>query len=852
MQVLHFKSNNNPYRMNRILSLFFTAIFYGCAFPAVVSAQDKPDDFTAALSNWVSAKRLADPAAADFLPDSAYTLIAFSQRHWRKLPDNKKKKLEKNHGISQETFTEFKNQLKEGGLSYALGTGKSAAIENFLERYKPIPPKLQLPAYEARNRFFLEEARKNPDYSRIKTYMDKNLENIKRYNADLLPAFEETLAMSFFLEKDTGNIFEVLAFIQEHPELLSVLDKYLAQALPSTPYLTLVEQQLAGLDKTKLPLSAKEIFKKYAATGRPVDFTQFFKGFAEFADSSWYLNEISLMRKGPEATEVFTENYRPRWENYILAAAPRYYAWEVLLRMIEPDIRNRNWSAALEQIRRLGPAFGQNHPWVNHLIVMLEAPVQGISATPIDEKINSDLGEYSPVVSADGKEIYFCRREKNIENIYKTQWTEGKGWSEPQGVSPFLHPYKNQAPLALSADGATLILFEEARVKTSDKSTFGWSKPEPLFGELQASSWQGGTTISSDGQAVIFDARRTDRVGPDMEDNIDLFVCIKDADGAWGRPINLGPGINTPLTDRSPFLHPDMRTLYFSSAGHGGFGKLDVFKTTRIGDGWTEWSDPINLGKEINTAGGDWGYMVSTDGQTAYFSADADNGLEDLFQVSLPSDARPAAVTTIEGRLTGPDGKPIAGEIMVDDLTTEQRVTTIRPDPVTGVFFITLPNGRLYGYTVKAEGRFPVSDNIDLRDVADAKKRSTNIIAPTLEEMAESDISLPLKNVFFATDSDQLKPESFPELNRMAALIRELSLEATLDGHTDSMGAAEYNLDLSRRRAKAVRDYLVSKGIDAALVKSEGFGLTRPVAKNDTETGRALNRRVEIRLRKLQ
>ncbi len=835
-----------------MLNLFLTATFLVWLCPVAVSAQDKPDDFVASASNWASAKRFADPAGSAFLPDSAYNLLVLSQRHWRKLPDGKKKKLEKDYGISQETFTQFKNELKEAGLSYALGTGKSAAVEHFLEQYKPIPPKLQLPAYEARNRFFLEESRKTPVYSRIKTYMDKNLENIKRYNAGLLLAYEETLALSYFMEKDTGNVFIVLAFIREHPDLLSVLDKYLAHALPKTPYLTLVEQQLAGLDKSKLPLSAEQILKKYAAWGRPEDFTQFFKGFGEFADSSWYLAEVSLMRKGPETTEVFSENNRTKWESYIRAAAPRYYAWEVMLRIIEPEIRNKNWNAALEQIRRLGPAFGENHPWVAGLTAMLEAPEQGLVSGAISEKINSDLGEYSPVVSADGKEIYFCRRENNIENIYRTQWTDGKGWSEPQGVSPFLHPYKNQAPLALSADGGTLILFEEARVKTSEKSAFGWSKPEPLFGELQASAWQGGTTISSDGQAVIFDARRTDRVGPDMEDNIDLFVCLRETNGQWGRPVNLGPVINTPMTDRSPFLHPDMRTLYFSSSGHGGFGKLDVFKTTRTGDGWTQWSEPVNLGKEINTTGGDWGYMVSTDGQTAYFSADADNGMEDLFQVSLPTAARPDAVTTIEGRLTGPDGSPIQGEIIVDDLTTEQRVTTIRPDPLTGVFFITLPNGKLYGYTVKAEGRFPVSDNIDLRDVAEAKKRSANIVAPSLEEMAESDISLPLKNVFFATDSDQLKPESFPELNRMAALIRELSLEATLDGHTDSMGAADYNLDLSRRRAKAVRDYLVSKGIDAGLVKSEGFGLTRPVAKNDTEAGRALNRRVEIRLRKLQ
>ncbi|MCB0607081.1 MAG: OmpA family protein [Lewinella sp.] len=836
------------YRSLPLLAVFALVLF----LPAFLSAQDKIDDFDEALSLWDQAHKLGDPASGNFLPDSAYSTILLSQRYWRKLNNGKKNKLERSHGISQESYTRFKNGLKEGSYSAALQSGKSAAVERFLETFKPIPPKLQMPAYQARNQFFLEEMHRKPAYSKIKAFYDKNKDNIARYNDDLVRDYEETLALAYFMEKDTTDVFVVLSFVKDHPDLLPVLDKYLAGAMPNASFMAFVESALKGMDTAKIPMTAREIFRKYAASGRKEDFNHFFGQFGEYMDSSWYNNELALLRQAPADEDILSGNNRAAWESYVKAAAPRYHAWEVLMRLLEPDLRSRNWAGALEQLERMGSCFGADHPWIANLTSMLKAPVHGLHPEPIGTHINTDLGEYSPVVAADGKELYFCRRENKIENIYKSQWTAKSGWSVPQGVQPFLHPLKNQAPLALSSDGTTLIVFEEARVKASMKSPIGWAKPQPLFGDLQASEWQGGTTLSPDGQAVIFAARRLDRVGFDLDDNIDLFLCLKQPDGQWGKPINLGTTINTPWTERSPFLHPDMRTLYFSSSGHGGFGGLDVFKTTRIGEGWLEWSEPVNLGKEINTTGGDWGYKVSTDGKTAYFSADADNGMEDLFQVDLPEEARPDAVTTIAGKLTGTDGTPITGEIEVEDLEAAKWIATIRPDPVTGEFFITLPKGKLYSYTVKAENRFPVSDNIDLREKTDARKITTDITAPTIEEMAGGEITLPLKNVFFDTAKDELKPESYPELDRMAGLILQLGLEATLNGHTDNVGGQDYNKDLSERRAKAVRNYLISKGIDPGMVKSEGFGYSKPVAENDTEDGRAQNRRVEIRLRKLQ
>ena len=328
--------------------------------------------------------------------------------------------------------------------------------------------------------------------------------------------------------------------------------------------------------------------------------------------------------------------------------------------------------------------------------------------------------------------------------------------------------------------------------------------------------------------------------------NMDLFVSLKNEQDAWSSPFNLGTILNTPFKERSPFLHPDMRTLYFSSNGHGGLGGLDVYKTTRIGEGWTEWTEPVNLGKEINTTGDDWGYKISTDGSMAYFAANFSGDGEDLFKIDLPDAAKPQKVATIEGILADVDGKPITGIIVVEDLETGKIITSVNTDPNTGEYFIPLPYGKLYSYIVEADGHFPKSHLIDLRSVEKAQTIETEITIPSIEQMIDRQLAIPLNNLFFDTDKATIKTESFPELDRLVELINQNKLDVHIAGHTDNVGTAEYNQSLSEKRAEATKAYLVSHGCDISAIEVTGFGLSKPVAENSSEAGRSLNRRVEI------
>ena len=290
-----------------------------------------------------------------------------------------------------------------------------------------------------------------------------------------------------------------------------------------------------------------------------------------------------------------------------------------------------------------------------------------------------------------------------------------------------------------------------------------------------------------------------------------------------------------------------MRTMYFSSSGHGGIGNLDVYMTTRIGDGWDKWTTPVNLGKEINSYAHDWGYRISTDGATAYFSIGTYNNREDIYQVEVPERFRPDPVSTISGLVTGLDGQPINATLIIEDLTTDEKIKEVQPDPETGRYIITLPAGRLYSYTIAGKNLYPISNNIDLRTNEQGIAIQEQIKVPTLGQIQNGGLVLPLKNLFFDTDKYEIKSISHKELNRLTNLIKKYKLIVEIAGHTDNVGTPEYNRALSQSRADAARTYLIEQGISPEQIIATGYGMEQPVATNETEAGRAQNRRVEIR-----
>ena len=388
----------------------------------------------------------------------------------------------------------------------------------------------------------------------------------------------------------------------------------------------------------------------------------------------------------------------------------------------------------------------------------------------------------------------------------------------------------------------------------------GWGSLEHYPYPINTRWVDEGANLTSDGKALLFTSDRPGGTGEfhpygsqfhgGLNGNMDIYVCLK-TDSGWSAPINLGTTINTPYAERSPYLHPDGKTLYFSSDGHPGLGRIDVFKSIRLReDSWTEWSEPVNLGKEINTILDDWGYKVSVTGDSAFFAGKNRTegyGDWDLYSVTLPKISKPAQVVTIKGKVTDTKGNFLSAEIKWEDLSTGKNAGSLTSNPEDGSYIIMLPLGKNYGYYAEKQGFYPSSQNINLKKAEEGSVINEDIVLTSLKEMKEEKAKVRINNIFFDFDEYSLLPESSPELDRLAALLQSNNeLEVEIDGHTDIVGKGEYNFDLSLKRAEIVRDYLISKGVASTRFTVKGLGKTKPVAPNDTEEGRAKNRRVEI------
>jgi outer membrane protein OmpA-like peptidoglycan-associated protein len=555
----------------------------------------------------------------------------------------------------------------------------------------------------------------------------------------------------------------------------------------------------------------------------------------------------------------YIEANKPYYEKFIEEAAPAELAFVTVQRLISPLLKEKKWTDAIEILDNNLVYFPEDERF-EQIINIITAKDLNITSKPISTLINSDAMEYAPVITTDGQFLYFCGRERmdnlGFEDIYVSEKIDDK-WSSPKLVEKLNSKYGNEAPLSISADGNTLLLYVDGDIYYTEKTITGWSEIKKFPVINSASDWEADAMITADGNAMIFISDRSNGIGNyhehgeifhgTLSGNSDIYVSIKTETG-WGLPFNIGENINTPYAERSPFLHPDMKTMYFSSEGYAGLGKLDVYKTTRLYDtSWLYWSEPINLGKEINTGEDEYGYKITTDGKTAYFSYFS-TSQSDIYYFELPEALRPEEVATIKGVITDIQKLPLDAEIVWENLTTGENIGNLRSNPSDGKYFITLTLGKQYGYYVKKEGYYPLSGNIDLSYQKKSVEVVKNFELISIDELINKDIAIPLTNLFFETDKFEIKPESYPELNRLAAFLLEYnSLKIEISGHTDNVGSDEYNLQLSEKRAIAVKEYLMNAGCNENNLKALGYGNTKPLDSNVTVEGKAKNRRVEFR-----
>jgi outer membrane protein OmpA-like peptidoglycan-associated protein len=483
-------------------------------------------------------------------------------------------------------------------------------------------------------------------------------------------------------------------------------------------------------------------------------------------------------------------------------------------------------------------------------------------------KINSNLPELRPTISADGNILFFIcenhpanthykgvRNSQDIWYAFRDSVT-GK-WSEAMHLGAPLNNYYYNAVFWISPDNNRILIrnayidgdYVGNGISLSELQEDGsWGKPQMLRIRNYQKYDRGrqyGATMSHDGQTLLLyfgEAKNS-------LDN-DIYACFLQKDTTWSEPKSLGKKINLPGYDElTPYLAADGVTLYFSSNRPGGLGDNDIWMTKRLDNTWQKWSEPVNLGAPINTPDWDAFFTLDAGGEYAYLtSVDGGYGASDIVRVKLMERERPDPVVLVSGNVYNKKtNEPLSASLVYETLPDGTEAGNGISNPGDGSFKIVLPYDKNYLIRATADHFFAQSENLNLDSLVKAGYKEIHkdlyLVPIEIGQVVR------LNNVFFDFDKWNLRPESFVELDRVVKLLQENpGLEIEMSAHTDSRGSDEYNFKLSDNRARSCMEYILSKGIAPGRISSKGYGEAVPVATNDTDDGRQLNRRVEFKI----
>lgn len=501
----------------------------------------------------------------------------------------------------------------------------------------------------------------------------------------------------------------------------------------------------------------------------------------------------------------------------------------------------------------------------------------------VGPNINSQYNEYKPVVSADESIMMFtsCRPNTTggkiaadinnyFEDIYISTKKNGK-WDTVKNLGPPVNTQNHDANSGLSADGQKLLIYvgyNNGDLYEAQLNGTVWSIPVPMNKNINTMYHESSASYSPDGKSVYFVSDKPGGVGAG-----DIYISTKDDKGEWGPAVNMGNVINTPYGEESVFMHPDGKTLYFSSQGHGTMGGYDIFKSSFENE---KWGLPQNIGYPINTTGDDVFFVTSASGQHGYYASTGYYGGNDIFMVTIvPQDKqmtlnnednllasleapiketvvaqkiviKESQLTILKGTITdAATGKPVEATIEIVDNEKNIVIATFKSNAATGKYLVSLPAGKNYGISINKPGYIFHSENIDIP----ANSAFKEVIKDISFKQMEVGNKVVLNNVFFNYNESSIRESSRNEIERLALMMfKNPSLKIEISGHTDSKGSDEYNQKLSEARAKAVVDYLIMLDVEPERLTYKGYGKNRPVASNDTEEGRALNRRTEVEI----
>lgn len=461
------------------------------------------------------------------------------------------------------------------------------------------------------------------------------------------------------------------------------------------------------------------------------------------------------------------------------------------------------------------------------------------------DSVNSPLSEYFPSLTIDQKQIIVTRKVRGgtDEDFYASSKKDGK-WNSAMPLAGEINTPLKEGAQQISQDGKWLVYtgqypdgYGSFDIYFSILNAEGWSAKINAGPKVNSAFWESAPCLSPDKTELYFSSDRPGGYG-----GIDLYVSRMLANGKWSEAINLGPAINTAGDETGPFMHADNQTLYFTSNGHPGYGGEDIYLAKRKADGFQK---PYNLGFPINTIHNESTLTVTADGTKAYYASDREDsrGGMDIYHFDLKPSIRPLPTTWVQGKvydsLTG-DGLSAVVELI--DLESKRVVSQVETD-ADGMYLTTLPLGKNYAFSVNKKGYLFHSARFALTDSIGTEHFKMDI--PLKPFSVGSKIVL--HNILFETGKSDLLPESLIELAKVVQLMQENpAFKIEISGHTDNIGKATDNLSLSTARAKRVVEFLISRGIASGRLRSVGYGADKPIADNNTAEGRSLNRRTEL------
>lgn len=471
---------------------------------------------------------------------------------------------------------------------------------------------------------------------------------------------------------------------------------------------------------------------------------------------------------------------------------------------------------------------------------------------PLSDTVNCFAMQYFPVLTADEQQMIYTRRrgnrpEDDEDLVISTR--QAGGWSPPASLSAAINSSGNEGTCTISADGRQLIFtscagrkgFGNCDLFETRKVGDEWTLPVNMGAQINSAAWESQPSLSADGRVLYFVSDRKGGLG-----QRDIYVSYKLDDKRWTKAENLGPAINTPFDEISPFIHVNNKDFFFASTGRAGYGGYDIYRTERTLDGW---GPVVNVGHPINNHEDQFSLFITADSERGYYSHEK-SGQQNtslIYQFRVPEELQlKFKSSVVKGVVTdAATGQKLKSRVELFNLNENRLESVVTSDSVSGEYLIVLTQGAEYALYVSAPGYLFQSLHFNFEN----EQRAQTIFIDVALAKAGAGATAVLNNIFFDVDKYDLKDRSKTELARVIEFLRDNpAIRVEIAGHTDNTGDENYNAGLSLKRATAVAEFLKSGGIAGSRLVIHGYGSRKPLKPNDSDENRQLNRRIEFKI----